>query len=86
MIARSLIASLALLSAAAPALAQDMVSVEINVTDLNMSDPADRDRFELRLKNAARNACRTGYEGKAARAAERACEDDVIASARADID
>jgi UrcA family protein len=85
MITRSLIASLALLSAATPALAQDIVSVEINVTDLNLSVPADRERFEVRLKTAARNACRTGYEGKAAREAEQACEEQVIESARAEL-
>ncbi len=83
---RWLIASFALLAAATPAIAQDLVTVEIKVTDLDMSDPADRERFEERLKNAAHQACRSGYEGKAARLAERACAEEVIASARDAVD
>lgn len=86
MIVRSLIASLALVAAASPALAQDVVNVEISVTGLDLSQSADRERFETRLKSAVRDACRTGYFSPGARIAEQRCIDDVIASARQKID
>ena len=86
MIARSLVVSLTLVFATTPAFAQEAVSVEVRVADLDLTSPADRERFDARLKYAARNACRNGFEGRAARAAERECETQVIQSALEQID
>lgn len=86
MIVRSLIASLALVSAAGPALAQDTVNVAVSISDLDLSQPTDRERFEVRLKSAARDACRTGYHSPGARVAEQRCVEEVIATAQQKLD
>lgn len=82
MLSRSLFAVIALTSTSLAA--QDTVQVEINVTDLDLSAPEDRARFETRLKHAARNACRVDYDAPGARAAEKRCAEEVMNSARAD--
>ena len=81
MIVRSLLTAFALVTTAAPAVAQEQVRVEINVADLDLSSAADHDRFETRLKSAAREACRSGYQSPGARASEKRCIEEVIASA-----
>lgn len=84
MLRRSLFAALALTCTAAPLAAQDLILVEVNVADLDLSAPEDRARFETRLKHAARNACRVDYETPGARAAEKRCIEEVMTSARAE--
>lgn len=66
---------------AAPALAQDAMSVSVETADLDLSSDAGRARLERRVKAAADSICDLGLRDVKQRASYLACKSDVLASA-----
>ncbi|MEQ1497035.1 MAG: UrcA family protein [Novosphingobium sp.] len=62
----------------AAAASLEPVSLAVPASDLDPGDPADRAKFELRLKNAARSACQTGIDSRWAKAEEQRCLEEII--------
>jgi UrcA family protein len=84
---KSIITATALTAAAfAPVAAtagQNDSSRTINVSDLDLSNPADRVRAERRITAAVRSLCEgNGARSVAARTAEAACREQAMASVR----
>lgn len=82
MMTRTLILTLSLTAAAAPAMAAETGnrSVEVRIDDLNLTHAADRERLDTRLKSAARSVCRTGRRGAAENARQSACLSNALAN------
>lgn len=81
MMTRTLILALSLTVAATPAAAAetDTPSIEVRIDNLDLTQAADRDRLDTRLKSAARRLCRSGLRGLAENARQTACVADVLA-------
>jgi UrcA family protein len=73
----------ALVPAAATAAPRDEASVRVDVSDLDLSQPADRARADRRINAAVRSLCYTsGARSVSTRNAEAACRDQALASVR----
>lgn len=84
---KSLLTAAALATVLAPAAAiatpHDTILVEVDVRDLDLTNPADQDRADRRIANAARSMCQaSGRRSLEVRAAETACIEQAIASVR----
>ena len=80
------IAAAALAALATPAIAHDSLSVSVDVTDLDLTQDADREKLERRIDNAARRACRLGGFDAETRRAERECRLAIIENADEQVD
>ena len=71
------------LGAAAPAVAdQNLVSVPVNIADLDLSKPTDATRLRTRLNRAAQTACQDpGTSGVSARMAFTSCRSTALSHA-----
>jgi UrcA family protein len=77
----------ALVAAVAPVAAtagqRETTTVAVDVSDLNLSNPADRVRAERRVSAAVRSMCATsGARSIATRQTEAACREQALASIR----
>lgn len=84
---KSLLTAAALATVLAPTAAvatpHDTILVEVDVSDLDLANPADQDRADRRVTAAARSICETsGRRSLEVRAAEAACIEQAIASVR----
>lgn len=84
---KSLFTAAALATVLAPAAAiatpHDTILVEVDVRDLDLANPADQDRADRRVANAARSICETsGRRSLEVRTVEAACIEQAIASVR----
>jgi UrcA family protein len=84
---KSLLTAAALATVLAPTAAManphDTILIEVDVRDLDLSNPADQERADRRVANAARSLCQTsGRRSLEVRAAETACIEQAIASVR----
>lgn len=84
---KSLLTAAALATVLAPAAAiatpHDTILVEVDVSDLDLADPADQARADRRIANAARSICETsGRRSLEIRTAEAVCIEQAIASVR----
>ena len=74
MMTRTLILALSLTIASAPAAAQaEGATAHVSTAGLDLTQAADRERLDTRVKSAARNLCRTGLRGTAENARQSAC-------------
>lgn len=80
-------AALAASALATPAAAQlEQGSVLVRVADLDMANPADAARLDLRLRNAAREVCGDADPRNLSLAAQTSgCQTEAIARARAEV-
>ena len=79
-------AAAALAAIAAPAMAHEVPSVSVDVTDLDLTQSADQEKLERRIENAARRACRLGGFDAETRRAERECRLAIIENAEEQVD
>jgi UrcA family protein len=80
LIAAAVAASIAPVAATA---GQQDINRTVNVSDLDLSNPADRARAERRINAAVRSLCEgNGARSVAARTAEAACREQAMASVR----
>lgn len=80
-------AALAAAAPATPAAAQtEQSSVVVRVADLDVSNPADAARLDLRLRNAAREVCGDADPRNLSLSAQASgCQTEAIARARAEV-
>lgn len=75
------IAAAALAALATPAAAANVPQAKVDVSDLDLSQPADQKKLDRRIDNAARRACRmTGFDAETRRI-ERECRLAMIENA-----
>ncbi|MDO9369343.1 MAG: UrcA family protein [Sphingopyxis sp.] len=80
---RTLILALSLAAAASPVAAAETetTTATVRIDDLNLTRAGDRDRLDLRVKSAARLACRSDNRGAAESVHRSTCMTAALADA-----
>jgi UrcA family protein len=63
MLTRTMILALSLTIGSLPAVAAESAAATVRVDDLDLTRATDRERLDVRLKNAARRVCHSGLRG-----------------------
>ena len=80
----SALAAFAVAGAAAPAMAKE-VKISVSHADLDLSDPADVELLNTRIRVAARRACETPFANYSIAAIDARCKSDLIEAAKEEI-